>query len=772
MMLARNDDISLRFLNRILPERGPYIAAIRNPRNRGFKPNEFANTIEDLWTIIESADRDGNETYYACAAFKEARNDPSGTPDGLKRFGRTKHNASGARSFWLDIDVGTGKQYATQQNALDALAVFCRTLNLQPPIVVSSGAGLHVYWPLTHTLDPEVWKRYAEGLKRLCAEYGLFADPARTADISSVLRTPGTSNRKHGVARKVECDPKFLEIRPYAVEEFSVFLKHEVAGQRTSSRKRRIAERPASIVAKHPHALGQAIVKQCGQLQGFRDKRGNVSEPLWYAALGVLAFCEDGNDLGHEWSNGYPGYTYEETQTRLDRARTLMGATTCEHFHSLNPQVCEACPHWQKKIRSPITLGYQNKSTTNAAKVCPPGAPPSLPNWELTAGGVLKPKSYVNTVIALSQLGIKFRHNIFHNKKIVEGDAAENLGPELSDAVCRALRDLIITQFSFDPGIENVQQAAERACEATRFDPVCDYLNSLKWDAHLRLDAWLATYLGADDTPLNRSIGRKVLIAMVRRAREPGCKFDYVVVLEGKQGSGKSSALLILAGEENFSDQPLLHLETRAQQEAIEGVWLYELSELVGLRRTEIETLKSFISRTEDNARPAYGRFRVDQQRRCVFVGTTNEPKYLRDPTGNRRFWPVRTGIIDLDALRRDRDQLLAEAAAAEASGESLVVEDHLYKDVAVQQEERMLDDTWDDILAAVEGEMIEDDRIERISSQTLLTVYLQVPADRINDTMTKRLGECMRRLDWSGPKKMRFTSGSKRGYWRQKPAA
>ena len=293
-------------------------------------------------------------------------------------------------------------------------------------------------------------------------------------------------------------------------------------------------------------------------------------------------------------------------------------------------------------------------------------------------------------VIALSRLGIKFRHDIFHNKKIVEGDVAENLGPELSDSVCRALRELIIAQFGFDPGIENVQQAAERACEATRFDPVCDYLNSLQWDGQPRLDRWLATYLGADDTPLNRSIGRKMLIAMVRRARQPGCKFDYVVVLEGNQGTGKSSALCILAGEENFSDQPLLHLETRAQQEATEGVWIYELSELAGLRRTEIETLKSFISKTEDNARPAYGRFRVDQPRRCVFVGTTNDTEYLRDATGNRRFWPVRTGIVDLDALRRDRDQLWAEAAAAEARGEALELEIDLYQAVVDRQEERM----------------------------------------------------------------------------------
>jgi predicted P-loop ATPase len=114
------------------------------------------------------------------------------------------------------------------------------------------------------------------------------------------------------------------------------------------------------------------------------------------------------------------------------------------------------------------------------------------------------------------------------------------------------------------------------------------------------------------DTPLNHSIGRKMLIAAVRRVRQPGCKFDYVVVLEGRQGTGKSSALRILAGDENFSDQPILHLDTRAQQEAMDGVWIYELSELAGLKRTEIETVKGFLTKTTDSARPAYGRYRTD----------------------------------------------------------------------------------------------------------------------------------------------------------------
>jgi Virulence-associated protein E len=148
----------------------------------------------------------------------------------------------------------------------------------------------------------------------------------------------------------------------------------------------------------------------------------------------------------------------------------------------------------------------------------------------------------------------------------------------------------------------------------------------------------------------------------------------------------------------------------------------------------------------------------------------------LRDATGNRRFWPVRTGTIDLDALIRDRDQLWAEAAAAEARGEALTISDDLYEAASEQQDERLVKDPWDDILADAPGEIIGD--IERISSEKLLRVHLGLPPDKINDATTKRLRNSMLRNGWSGPKKMRFgnepeqgahakTSTPKQGYWR-----
>jgi predicted P-loop ATPase len=195
-----------------------------------------------------------------------------------------------------------------------------------------------------------------------------------------------------------------------------------------------------------------------------------------------------------------------------------------------------------------------------------------------------------------------------------------------------------------------------------------------------RVDRWLITYAKADDTPLNRAIGRKVLIAAVRRARQPGFKFDYILVLEGEQGIGKSTLVLILAGEDFYSDKAIIGCDAREQQESVQGVWIYEVAQLQGLTKVEMSWMKTFLSRTHDKARPAFGRTVVDRPRRLIFIGTTNEDTYLRDATGNRRWWPVKLyGRIDLTGLQRDRDQLWAEAAAAEASGEGLVIPEGLW---------------------------------------------------------------------------------------------
>lgn len=382
------------------------------------------------------------------------------------------------------------------------------------------------------------------------------------------------------------------------------------------------------------------------------------------------------------------------------------------------------------------------------------------------------PVSLQNTIIAIAKLGIQCRYDIFHDKLMVEGRELKINHGESIDDICLRVRTAIISREQFDPGNQNAFDAVRRTCLANQFDPVLDYLDGLRHDGMPRLDTWLTTYLGAEDNPLNRAIGRKMLVAAVRRARQPGCKFDYIAVLEGPQGSGKSSALRILAGDENFSDAEILSANQREQQELIAGVWICELSELAGLRKTEIEKVKLFASKTQDSARPAYGRARIDRPRRCIFVGSTNDAEYLLDPTGNRRFWPLLTTKIDLAALKRDRDQLWAEASQAneEKADEELTIEPMLWPAATDRQVSRLVSDPWEDLLENIEhlvpqssgsivkvegapGELAE----WRVPSEYVLHSLLNFDRKSIRSSDARRLASVMRRLGWTGPKKMRF---------------
>ena len=178
------------------------------------------------------------------------------------------------------------------------------------------------------------------------------ADPSRTSDVASILRGPGTHNRKFGKSVEVQCGPL---VGPYPIEAFGTLLSETstigVAGKRPTL--------ASSLAATFDGAdrFAEPIADTCAQIGALRESGGRLSEPLWYACLGVVGYCRDGAQFGHEWSSGYDGYTYEETQARLERVKTLSGATTCVHFHSLNPKTCEACALWGGKINSPISLG-------------------------------------------------------------------------------------------------------------------------------------------------------------------------------------------------------------------------------------------------------------------------------------------------------------------------------------------------------------------------------------------------------------------------------
>jgi predicted P-loop ATPase len=397
------------------------------------------------------------------------------------------------------------------------------------------------------------------------------------------------------------------------------------------------------------------------------------------------------------------------------------------------------------------------------------------PNWPDVAKKTDRPrKTYRNARAAIIGLGIDCRHDVFHDRKLIDGE-------RLSDDFCSMLRQRIIDQFDFDAGKENVRDAALQLCIESEFDPVLDYLDGLVWDGVPRVDTWLVELMGVQDSALTREIGRLILIAAVRRARKPGTKFDHVLVLEGPEGRMKSTAIVVLFGEDNFSDQTILSVTDREQQELVAGVWGYEIAELAGMTKSEVEKIKAFITRTHDRARGAYKYFKDEAPRRCVFIATTNESHYLKSQTGNRRVWPVRVGNIDIDRLRSERDQLWAEAVLIERSGIPLILPDELWAVAAAEQNARLEIDPWEDRLMNVTGiffacDSIESDagewyppgKYEWVRSDDLLTGHLGIAPERINPATGRRLKPIMRRLGWTPGRHYFGGDKRQRGYFRQ----
>jgi predicted P-loop ATPase len=216
-------------------------------------------------------------------------------------------------------------------------------------------------------------------------------------------------------------------------------------------------------------------------------------------------------------------------------------------------------------------------------------------------------------------------------------------------------------------GSNTTHDAISKYAHEHAFHPVRNYLDWLAWDGKGRLRTWLVKCFGAEENEYGEEIGKMFLISMVARIYRPGCKVDYMMILEGEQGLLKSLACNILAGG-YFSDQ-LPDITSKEAFQHLRGKWLIEVAELHNYKRADIDHFKAFLTRQVERYRPPWGRKEVHEPRQCTFVGTTNKALYLRDATGNRRFWPVKTGEIDLDWLRANRDQLFAEAAQLYRAG-------------------------------------------------------------------------------------------------------
>jgi hypothetical protein len=596
-----------------------------------------------------------------------------------------------------DLDPADGESSAA------AKARYLEQLNEvfepKPTAGVDSGNGIQGLWKLKEriTLDkpingkfsPEDQAKIDDVEARAATVMRRLGSKAGTQNIDRILRLPGTTNLPNAKKRKegrVACPTGLLWFNDTSYP-LDAFPKEEPEKPEKLKKPKKAAGREADVLAQ---AISESAPK------------GERSEAVWAVVNEMLRRGHRPEAIERvllDRNNGISEHVYDQSKPHEYAARQVEQAIEKIEF------ICN-----------------------DKGKIIP-----TVP---------------ANIRIALLKLGVSVRYDQFADRTLLDGLPA--YGPALEDAAVNHLWLQFKERLQFSPSLELVRIVMDDTARLNGFHPVRDYLDGLKWDGQPRVDQWLVTYAGAEDSAYVQAVGALFLIAGVRRVRKPGCKFDEMLMLEQPlQGTDKSSALAVLAVREDwFTDDLPLNVESKRVIEALRGRWIVEAAELSGMRKADVEHLKATLSRRVDRARMAYGRLPVEASRQCVIAGTTNKGEYLRDTTGNRRFWPILIVRFDLDALRRDRDQLWAEAAARETKGESIRLARELWPEAAQEQRQRLADDPFVAVLANHLGHL--EGKIKACDVWEILNLH----GAQLTQDAYARAAEAMKRIGWKRPNK------------------
>tara|TARA_R110000822_G_scaffold579_5_gene2579 strand:+ start:3557 stop:6400 length:2844 start_codon:yes stop_codon:yes gene_type:complete len=336
-------------LNKVQPATGWYaIVGIKGKRVQ----QELVATREEVDVLVAKFLKQERDVYFGVAKYATDKD-------------RTKDNVERIQAFWLDIDCGpkkaevdpkTGRPdgYATQAEGLQELRKFCKTIGLPKPIVVNSGRGLHVYWPLTEDINPQAWEPVAERLRELCNIHELYVDAA-VFETARILRVPGTLNFKDNPPTPVAV---LNDAEPIALDAFSKILGVSEAKPRAP--KRKLTALAKSLIPNTVSVFSKIMRKSakgngCAQLLDCFNNRETLAEPRWFDALSIAKFCEDRDTAIHKLSQDHVDYDYDSTESKTQH---IKGPHSCEQFEQNNPGGCEGCP-FRGKITSPISLSKE-----------------------------------------------------------------------------------------------------------------------------------------------------------------------------------------------------------------------------------------------------------------------------------------------------------------------------------------------------------------------------------------------------------------------------
>lgn len=704
----------------VLPDQGYYCAAYGAERpDRG---THFYETKDELIAAMRSC-ADG-QAWYSYAVFKADTR-------------RTADNVTALKSFVFDIDVGEGG-YPTKEDAWWAFNtdLLQKTGLPEPTFIVDSGHGYHVYWVLASEIAPGRWLSITTRLKALLkqADPKLAKDTARVSDTAGLLRWPGTFNRKNGGEEKVAIVHKGELID---IDEFEALLPAATLPVVVASGTMKV-----NGIAVPQHILDRRKKRRASRFEGEPEDVDVLKLAVlslvkhadnyhqWFAVLQALFNASHENKISEDdafhiadefsaLSSAYKGTDDVETHwhklTYRDGGARL-GIGSLYHMASL--------AGWKPPVIS-APISAQTAEEPHDGEVDEDGVATNVTTIDNATGEPVDVQPYIiypittdkgpvrdsakNVRHLFKALSIKFWTNEFSGHTHVENF-------EDHDVVTEICVTRLLIKANEDCGLKVAKEflinCIQHVAYEDRRHPVRAYLNRLVWDGVERLPTWLTDYLGVSSNEYTRYAGAAFLTAAVRRVMVPGCKFDTLLVLEGPQGNNKSTSIEALASDPWFSDNMELGMETKQMMELTRGRWILEVQELGNRNKRDVSIIKAQVSKREDSARMAFERLTSNVKRQFVMVGTTNEGEmtggYLADPTGNRRFWPVRTTKIDVKKLRRDRDQLWAEAVAREAAtSRDLVITlpERLYEFARVEQEKRRMTEPLEDaLLDALDG--------------------------------------------------------------------